>query len=153
MQFSVKRNAKNWKWDKVVNTDFSGKFTLSPFQNKRFDNAWGEDSEAIPLSLIHAPKDKFEKGIISWSAIWSNGSIPAGTPVNFTKWLHQKQFRVKNLKKYLTGDVYSKLLTEEAAPAINKVLENTDLSPIFQDDQDNKHWTTLVKSTVAYLII
>ncbi|CAF3984004.1 unnamed protein product [Rotaria sp. Silwood1] len=109
-----------------------GKFTLQPFQNKRNDGIWAEDSEAISPSLIHAPTDKFQKGIIFWGAISSNGLIPAGAPINFTKWLHQKQF-------------------QEVAPVINKVFENTDVTPIFQDDQDNKHRTTLVKSTVADL--
>ena len=28
LQFCVKRNANNWEWDRVVNTDFSGVFTL-----------------------------------------------------------------------------------------------------------------------------
>ena len=37
LQFGVKRNEKNWKWDRVVNTDFSGKFTLQLFENKRND--------------------------------------------------------------------------------------------------------------------
>ncbi len=52
---------------------------------------------------------------------------------------------------YLTSDLYSKFLIEEVAPAINEVFENTDITSIFQDDQDNKHRTTLVKSTVADL--
>ena len=76
--------------------------------------------------------------------------MPADASVNFTKWLHRKQFCVKknNKKMYLTGDLYSKYLIEEPTPAINKVFENTDVTPIFQD---NKHRTTLVKSTVADL--
>jgi hypothetical protein len=95
LKFGVKRNAKKWEWDRVVNTDFSGKFTLQPFQNKRNDGIWAEEREAIPPSLIHAPTDKFQKGIIFWGAISCNGLIPAGAPINFTKWLHQKQFHVK----------------------------------------------------------
>jgi hypothetical protein len=82
------------KWI-IVNTDFSGKFTLQPFQNKRNDGIWAEEREAIPPSLIHATTDKFQKGIIFWGAISCNGLIPAGAPINFTKWLHQKQFRFK----------------------------------------------------------
>ena len=57
-----------------------------------------------------------------------------------------------NEKTHLISDLYSKFLTEEAAPAINKVFENIDVTPIFQDDQDKKHQTTLVKCTVADLL-
>ena len=56
----------------------------------------------------------------------------------------------QNKKTPLTGDLYSKFLTE-AAPAIDKVFKNIDVTPIFQDDQDNKHRTTLVRSTVTSL--
>ncbi|CAF1287772.1 unnamed protein product [Rotaria sordida] len=151
-KFGVSRNAKNWKWDRVVNTDFSGVFTLQPFQNKRNDGIWAEENEAIPSSLINAPTDKFKKGIIFWGAISSNGLIPVDAPISLTKWLHEKQYHVKkNKKMYLTGDLYSKFLIEEAAPAIYEVFENSGATPIFQDNQDNKHRTTLVKNTVADL--
>ena len=88
MQFGVKGNANDWKWDRVVNRNFSRKFTLQPFPNKRNDGIWAEDSEAIPPSLKHTPTDKFQKGIVFWGTISSNGLIPADAPVNFTKWLH-----------------------------------------------------------------
>ena len=110
--------------------DSTGKFTLQPFQNNRNDGIWAEDSEAILPFLIHAPTNKFQKGIIFWSVISSNGLIPTDAPVNY---------------------LYSKFLTKEATPAINKIFESTDVIPIFQDDQDNKHRTTLVQSTVADL--
>ncbi|CAF1213564.1 unnamed protein product [Rotaria sordida] len=151
-KFGVSRNAKNWKWERVVNTDFSGVFTLQPFQNKRNDGIWAEENEAIPSSLINAPTDKFKKGIIFWGAISSNGLIPVDAPISLTKWLHEKQYHVKkNKKMYLTSDLYSKFLIEEAAPAIYEVFENSGATPIFQDDQDNKHRTTFVKNTVADL--
>ena len=95
LQFGVKRNANNWKWDRVVNTDFSGVFTLQPFQNKRNDGIWAEEKEGIPSSLINAPTDKFKKGIIFWGGITSNGLIPADVPINLTKWLNEKQYDVK----------------------------------------------------------
>ncbi|CAF4332446.1 unnamed protein product [Rotaria sp. Silwood2] len=151
-KFGVSRNAKKWKWDRVVNTDFSGVFILQPFQNNRNDGIWAEENEAIPSSLINAPTDKFKKGIIFWGAISSNGLIPVDAPISLTKWLHEKQYHVKkNKKMYLTGDLYSKFLIEEAAPAIYEVFENSGATPIFQDDQDNKHRTTLVKNIVADL--
>ena len=125
---------------------------MRKFPRAHLSGSRAKDSEAIPPSLIHAPTNKFQKGIIFWGTMSSNELIPADALINFTKWLPQKQFRVKKHKKmYLTGNLYSKFLTEEAAPAINKVFENTDLTPIFQDDQDKKHRTTLVESAVADL--
>ena len=64
IKFGVKKNTKKWKWNRVVNTDFSGKFTLQPFQNRRNDGIWAEENEPIPPLLINAPTDKFEKGVI-----------------------------------------------------------------------------------------
>ncbi|CAF4288481.1 unnamed protein product, partial [Rotaria sordida] len=130
-KFGVSRNAKNWTWDRVVNTDFSGVFILQPFQNKRNDGIWAEENEAIPSSLINAPTDKFKKGIIFWGAISSNDLISVDTPISLTKWLHEKQYHVKeNKKMYLTGDLYSKFLIEEATPVIYEVFENSGATPI-----------------------
>ena len=52
---------------------------------------------------------------------------------------------------YLTGDLYSEFLTEEVAPAIYEVFKSHSVTPIFQDDQDNKHRMAIVKDTVADL--
>jgi transposase len=98
-KFGVRRSTKDWKWDRIVNTDFSGKFTLQPFRNVRNDGIWAEDNEVIPPSLIHAPREKFQKGIIFWGAISCYGLIPAGAPINLTEWLHRQQFLVKKIKE------------------------------------------------------
>jgi hypothetical protein len=143
---------KKWKWDRIVNTDFSGKYTLLPFQNKRNDGIWAARDEPISPSLINVPSDKFEKGVIFWGAISSLGLIPAGAPINFSKWIQQHQIQdKKNKKMYLTSDLYEKFSREQAAPAIKRVFKNTCLKPIFQDDQDYKHRTTAVKESVDSL--
>lgn len=95
LQFGVKRNANNWKWNRVVNIDFGGVFILQPFQNIRNNGIWTEEKEAILSSLINAPTDKFKKGIIFWGAITPNGLIPTDTPINLTKWLNEKQYDAK----------------------------------------------------------
>ncbi len=61
------------------------RFTLQPFENKRNDGIWAEVDETIPLSLINAPTEKFQKGIIFWGAISSHGLIPARAPITFTE--------------------------------------------------------------------
>ncbi|CAF4663029.1 unnamed protein product [Rotaria sp. Silwood2] len=149
MKFGVEKKAHKWKWNRLVNTDFSGKFTLLPFQNKRNDDIWAEEGEVVPPVLINAPTDKFKKGIIFWGGISSHGLIPARAPINFTEWLHQQPPQKK--RKYLTGDLYAKFVTEKAAPAIKRVFRSTGVIPIFRDDQDSKHRTAIVMDTINSL--
>ncbi|CAF4540605.1 unnamed protein product, partial [Rotaria sp. Silwood2] len=136
-------NQLNWPFD------FSGKFTLESFRNKKNDGIWAGEWEIIPPPLLNASTDKFKKGIIFWGAISSRGLIPAEGPVNLTKWLHQQQQqKKKDRRKYLTSDLYAKFLQQKSSPAIKLKFKNTNLVPIFQDDQDNKHRTNIIMNTV-----
>ncbi|CAF3139983.1 unnamed protein product [Rotaria sp. Silwood2] len=148
-KFGTKKSGKYWEWDRVVNTDFSGKFTLESFRKKKNHGICAEEWEIIPPPLLNASTDKFKKGIIFWGAISSRGLIPAEGPVNLTKWLHQQQQqKKKDRRKYLTSDLYAKFLQQKSAPAIKLKFKNTNLVPIFQDDQDNKHRTNIIMNTV-----
>jgi hypothetical protein len=153
-KYGTKSNNLNYKWNRVVNTDFSGKFTLAPFQNKRNDGIWAkEDEKEISASLINAPSDKFQKGIIFWGAISSRGLIPSDGPINFSKWLktqkQKKQGKSKSSKTWLTGELYAKFVRQKIAHAINVVFN--DETPIFQDDQDNKQRTKVALDEVDLL--
>ena len=148
LKFGVRPRAAKWKWNRIVNTDFSGKFTLQPFRNRRNDGVWAEEGEEIPKSLIHAPTDKFQKGIIFWGAISSKGLIPSKAPINLTEWLRRQSRENGSTCKYLTGDLYAKFIEEEGAPSIQKIFNNPNLAPVFQDDQDSKHRTIKAMRTV-----
>ncbi|CAF0857474.1 unnamed protein product [Rotaria sp. Silwood1] len=148
LKYGIRKQAKKWKWDRIVNTDFSGKFTLEPFQNRRNDGIWAEEGEEIPSSLINAPTEKFQKGIIFWGAISSQGLIPATAPINLTEWLRQQPSNGKGPRMYLTGELYGKFVAEKVAPAIQRAFENTHLQPIFQDDQDSKQRTSFAMTTI-----
>ena len=65
-----------WKWNRVVNCDFSGLFHLQGFHNKRNDGVWVEESEEIEANLLNAQTDKFQRGVVFWDAILSQGLIP-----------------------------------------------------------------------------
>ena len=52
------RKDRNWKWNFVINTDFSGIFTLKPFYNKKNDVIHAESAQDIPTHLRAAPKQK-----------------------------------------------------------------------------------------------
>jgi hypothetical protein len=74
--WNSRERAKKWKWDRVISTDFSGKFTLQPFHNRRNDGIWAEEGEEMrPLYLIHAPTNKFQKGIIFGEQFHHMGSF------------------------------------------------------------------------------
>ena len=152
-KFGIRKNSKKWKWNRVVNSDFSGLFTLQGFQNRRNDGVWAREGEEIEASLINAQTDKFRKGILFWGAISSQGLIPSRAPINVTQWLEQQRTSSSDKRKrvYLTNQLYAKFLTEKAAPAINDVFRQTTLIPIFHDDQDQKQRTILVRDTVAEL--
>ncbi len=52
---------------------------------------WAEEGEEIKADLINAQTDKFQKGVILWGAISSQGLIPSRGPINITKWLEQQR--------------------------------------------------------------
>ncbi|CAF1194561.1 unnamed protein product [Rotaria sordida] len=120
---------------------------------KKNDGVWAVEGEEIEPDLIHAKTDKFQKGIVFWGAVSAQGLIPLQAPMNVTKWLEQQRTLCndKRKRKYLTNKVYAKFLQEKAAPAIKAVFRKTKLDPIFQDDQDRKQRTTLVRKTVDQL--
>ncbi|CAF3557640.1 unnamed protein product [Rotaria sp. Silwood1] len=128
-KLGVRKNSNKWRWNRIVNCDFSGLFTFQGFQNKRNDGVWARE------------------------AISSQGLIPSRAPINVTQWLEQQRTPCDDKRKrvYLTSQLYAKFLTEKAAPAIKTVFRKCRLNPIFHDDQDQKQRTILVRDTVAAL--
>ena len=149
-KFGIRKNSNKWKWNLIVNCDFSGLFPLQGFQNKRNDGVWIEKGEEVEGDLLNAQADKFPNGLIFWGAISSQGLIPSNASINVTEWLKQQRTSAKGKRKriYLTGELYAKFLKEQAAPAIKAVFRKSKLHPIFQDDQDRKQRTQLVMETV-----
>jgi hypothetical protein len=136
-----------------VNCDFSGLFPLQGFQNKRNDGVWVKEGEEIEADLLNAQTDKFQRGVVFWGAISSQGLIPSNASINLTEWLDQQRPSSNEKRKriYLTSQLYAKFLKEKATPAIKATFRKFKLNPIFHDDQDRKHRTKLVRNTVAQL--
>ena len=142
-----KRRGTNWKWDKIINTDFSGIFTLEPFQNSKNDVVYAHSIDEIPAELREAPKEKYPKGIMFWGAISSFGLIPQNGPINFTEWLQDQREPGTRGRMYMTGERYAKFLRERVIPTVQEVVD--DLSTvIWQDDQDTKQRTRVALDTV-----
>lgn len=142
---------RKWKWDKIVNTDFSGIFTFEAFQNSKNDVIYAKNTAEIPASLRNAPKDKYPKGVMFWGGICSLGLIPKSGPINFTKYL-QDQRQGQRGRMYMTGELYARFLREKAIPAIRTVVGDLD-DVIFQDDQDKKHRARVAMDTVNEFFI
>ena len=133
------RKDRKWKWNCVINTDFSGIFTLKPFHNKKNDVIYAKNKAEIPANLRTAPKQKFAKGVVFWGAISSFGLIPKNGPINFTKWLNDQRPRGSRRRMYMTGALYAEFLHTKAIPVVKKVVGNKINEVFWQDDQDGKH--------------
>ncbi|CAF1320990.1 unnamed protein product [Rotaria sp. Silwood1] len=67
--FGATKRSKTWRWDKVVNTDFSGKFILDSSSNPHNDGVWAKAAEEIPPAIYYRSKSKFASGLIFWGGI------------------------------------------------------------------------------------
>ncbi|CAF4808444.1 unnamed protein product, partial [Rotaria socialis] len=132
---------------KLVNTDFSGIFTIEGFHNNKNDVIYAEESSEIPANLREAPMTKYSSGVMFWGGICTKGLIPHDGPINVTQWLRDQCQNDKRKRVYMTGELYAIYLREKAIPAINEVVEDLD-EAIFQDDQDSKHRTQVAMDVV-----
>ncbi|CAF1385316.1 unnamed protein product [Rotaria sordida] len=146
-KFGARKNGPKWEWNKIVNTDFSGIFTIEGFHNSKNVVIYVEDSSEISANLIEAPMLKHPNGVMFWGGICTKGLIPHDGPINFTEWLRDQRQNDKRKRMYMTGELYARFLREEAIPAINEVVQNLD-EVIFQDDQDSKHRTQVAMDVI-----
>ncbi len=58
--FGATKRSKAWRWDKVVNTDFSGKFILDSSSNPHNDGVWATAAEEIPPAIYHRTKGNLQ---------------------------------------------------------------------------------------------
>ncbi|CAF1389256.1 unnamed protein product [Rotaria sp. Silwood1] len=56
--FGATKRSKTWRWDKVVNTDFSGKFILDSSSNPHNDGVWAKAAEEIPPAIYYRSKNQ-----------------------------------------------------------------------------------------------
>ncbi|CAF4545610.1 unnamed protein product, partial [Rotaria sp. Silwood2] len=146
--FGITKRSRNWRWNLIINTDFSGKFTLAAFSNPHNEGIWAKSAEEIPPEILNRPKDKFASGIIFWGGISYDGLIPKNGPFDVTSWL-QKQVKDKSRKRiYMNSHLYAKFIKEVGFKEIQKVCRT---SFIFQDDADTKQRTKIVLETVDKL--
>ncbi|CAF1533787.1 unnamed protein product [Adineta steineri] len=147
-KFGERKTKLKWQWNRIINTDFSGIFTMEGFYNSKNDVVYAKNSSEIPADLRNASISKYPVGVMFWGAICSKGLIPQDGPINFTQWLRDQRSTTNSKRLYMTGELYARFLDEEAIPAITEVVE--DLNEfIFQDDQDSKHRTKVAMNVIS----
>ena len=60
--FGVTKRSKAWRWNRVVNTDFSGKFVLDSSSNPHNDGVLATAAEEIPPAIYYRSKSKGQGG-------------------------------------------------------------------------------------------
>ncbi|CAF1084756.1 unnamed protein product [Rotaria sordida] len=135
----LKKGGKLYKWNNVLNTDFSGTFTLTPHYNQHNEGVYAKSSDDILYNLKAKPKEKFQKSVMLWDGISYQGLFPKESPIFLDEWLESIRSKGDDhhKKMYFTGERYAKfirtIVAEKAAEEFS-VLRNV----IFQDDQDRK---------------
>ncbi|CAF3045222.1 unnamed protein product [Rotaria sp. Silwood2] len=147
-KFGARKARSKWQWNRIINTDFSGIFTIEGYYNSKNDVVYAENSSEISPDLRNASISKYPVGVMFWGAICTKGLIPQDGPINFTQWLRDQRPKNNSKRFYMTGELYAKFLDEEAIPAIAEVVEDQD-EFIFQDDQDSKHRTKVAMNVIA----
>jgi len=63
-KYGFKKGNKLYDWAYVLNTDFSGTFTLNLQSNKHNEGIYAESKSDIPYELKTKPKEKFQKSVM-----------------------------------------------------------------------------------------
>ncbi|CAF1319452.1 unnamed protein product [Rotaria sp. Silwood1] len=145
--FGVTKRSSKWIWDKIINMDFSGKFTLESHSNPHNEGIWATRFEEILSTSRERPTRKFASGIVFWGGISYEGLILKNGPIDVILWL-KKQPTDKKKRIYINGHLYAKCIKEFAHPEIQKVCGRGLTS---QDDADSKQRTKIVLRTVDKL--
>ncbi|CAF1078752.1 unnamed protein product [Rotaria sordida] len=133
------KGGKLYKWNNILNTDFSGTFTLTPHYNQHNESIYAKSSDDIPYNLKVKSKEKFQKSVMLWDGISYQGLFPKESPIFLDEWLESIRSKGDDhhKKMYFTGERYAKFIRTIVAEKAAE--EFSDLrNVIFQDDQDRK---------------
>ncbi len=117
--FGVTKRSKARRWDKVVNTDFSGKFILDSSSNPHNDGVWATSAEEIPPRIYYRSKSKFASGLVFWGGISYEGLISKNGPFDVTSWLKNQTKEKPRQKNYMNSQLYAKFIKEVGHILIN----------------------------------
>ena len=150
--YGTKSTNKLYKWSSVLNTEFSGRFVLSPEPNQHNERIYAESLDDIPYELKTKSKQKFQKSVMLWGGISSCGLFPKQSPIFVDEWLEQIRPSDTDRRKkiYLTGERYAQFIRTIVAKAAAKEFDDLQ-NVIFRDDQDNKQRMSVALEAVQYV--
>ncbi|CAF4195086.1 unnamed protein product [Rotaria magnacalcarata] len=153
-KYGTKKGGKIFKWNCVLNTDFSGAFKLSPQNNRHNEGVYAESSLDIPYELRTISKQKFQKSIMLWGGISYKGLFPEQSPIFVDEWLELTRPKDTDRRKkvYYTGDRYAKFIQTIVADKAAKELGDLR-NLVFQDDQDRKQRMHVALNAVKRVFI
>lgn len=111
-KYGMKKNGNSYKWNHILNTDFSGAFSLNSRSNQHNEGIYAESPLDIPYHLRTKPKEKFQKNIIVWGGISYEGLFPKECPIFVDEWLelYRLQGNDRRKKMYFTGERYAEFI-------------------------------------------
>ncbi|CAF1580441.1 unnamed protein product [Rotaria sp. Silwood1] len=138
-KYGFKKGNKLYDWMYVLNTDFSGTFTLNPQSNRHNEGIYAESKSDISYELKTKPKEKFQKSVMLWGDISYQGLFPKQYPIFVDEWLELIRPKDGNSRKkmYFTGARYAQFIRTIIAQKANEELGDLRYV-IFQDVQDRK---------------
>ena len=156
-KYGVSPAAKHYKWDRIINTDFSAPFRCRRKLNKQNDGLWVDedvDMTAPDVKIaVNKGFEKYSKGFMLFGGICSEGLLPRDGPVIFTEYLNRKCAEIGKEKKTMDNKIYASFIKDKFAPILRHDL-NDDLDEyIWQDDCDTKHRTKHVLETVKTVFV
>lgn len=153
-KYGFKKDSKNYKWICVLNTDFSGMFTLTAQYNQHNEGVYAESISDIPYELKTKSKEKFPRGVMLWGGISYQGLFPKESPIFVNDWLESTRLEGDKSRKkiYFTGERYAKFIRTIIAQTAAKELGDLQ-NIIFQDDQDRKQRTQVALYAVKHVFI
>ena len=127
------------KWTRLVTSDFSKTFRLTPLPNTKNEIIWAATRDEADQNGGLAGVEKFSPGTMLWGAVSYRGLIPRDAPVFVDEFL-KENFQFNNgEKKTMTGPKYAVLLKKIAAVEVKRLFPMGDA--IFQDDGATIHRT------------
>jgi hypothetical protein len=135
-KFWLKPTRSNFKWKRLVNTDFSGRVSLLQKHNSKNSIIWSTSKTTIPLALQSIHQEKYSPGVILYGGISSRGLIPPTIPVFIDDWLKIECEKINKRKPTVDRFLYVKLV-KQLKTHIDQLYD--DVNVIWQDDGDSTH--------------
>ena len=142
-KYGVLSTSKNYKWDRIINTDFSAPFRSRRKINPQNDGIWIDKNADMYIKEVKINVNEgfgnCNAGLLLVGGICAEGLLPRSGPVFFTEWLNRKCTEIGKNRKTLDNKLYAMFIKQEFVLTFEDDLEEACEEYIQQDDRDKKH--------------